>query len=214
MTEQTLLEEHVAPVTADPDKHDYWIWEGSLLVRVHNKVRRGLFGPAGTKDLPLPIERLQPERHTKVKYVDGRTTTVDDTWLDRATLNRSLDNFWTGETHFRVLDSGTHSTADYRDPPRPKVPAGTAASSRDNASAHDPGNASSSIPRHQSQLPLYRPKRHKRTTRSRHQHRTTDSNVETSGFDITSYRGGHTFSHKTDQVDHNLTPLMREELPP
>ena len=67
----------IAPVV-DLSKIDHWKTSGNLLIRVHNKLRQGMFIPIGVKDLPVDLRLIQPERHTIVNYDTGRSTKLDD----------------------------------------------------------------------------------------------------------------------------------------
>ena len=98
---QSVTAPVIAPVV-DLSKIDHWKTSGNLLIRVHNKLRQGMFIPIGVKDLPVDLRLIQPERHTIVNYDTGRSTTLDDLWTNRSMANRTLGSKWTGETHFQL----------------------------------------------------------------------------------------------------------------
>ena len=67
---------------------DEWRHENNCWIRVHNKPRRALFAPTGTKDGP-PIESLEPGRITQIKFVkEVKEKTHRDSWCDSSCRGR------------------------------------------------------------------------------------------------------------------------------
>ena len=101
----TTLTQSADTATAIPHpKHtpsttgDYWIKEGHLWKRVHQRVRTDLYIPQQTYDGP-DVTQLGPARSTFVKPTNGnRAYRLEDDWTTKtkATLNIP----WTGSTNF------------------------------------------------------------------------------------------------------------------
>jgi hypothetical protein len=96
-------------VAASTTAADYWKIEGNKAIRVHVKVRRHKFTLTakttypGTDDDKDPwLHQLGDVRTTIVKYMDGKTFTIDDNWL-HVDSNQQLPEQWTGETIFEYL---------------------------------------------------------------------------------------------------------------
>eukprot|EP00969_Alexandrium_andersonii_P127004 5613012-Alexandrium_andersonii.AAC.1 len=54
-------------------KNDRWETRGNVLVRVHRCLRQSSFAPFKIKDVPVPLQDLQPERRAIIKDEAGRT---------------------------------------------------------------------------------------------------------------------------------------------
>ena len=79
---------------------DTWKKGPGCWIRVHNKPRKAMFIPTGTKDGP-PVSELLGSRSTKVQYVDSESREViNDEWLTGA--QRCLPTRWTGCTIFQT----------------------------------------------------------------------------------------------------------------
>ena len=91
---------------------DEWRKGPNCWIRVHNKPRKALFCPTGTKDGPS-IALLSGLRATKVDFCDGsKSNVVNDEWVSAYNGTRQLEKKWTGTTVFPLRSQ----QSDHHDP--------------------------------------------------------------------------------------------------
>ena len=78
---------------------DHWIKQGTTWTRHHKARSDRLYEPTFTPDGP-DITKLNDERVTTVRDIDGETTTINDNWRDPQQTNKTLKRTWTGTTVF------------------------------------------------------------------------------------------------------------------
>ena len=92
--------------TGDALRSDSWRIEQEgakrTLVRVHNLPRLQLFAPSKFTNCPVPESEFTGNRRTLVKSsLGGDSVEILDTW----DVTRTLQERWTGETHFELLET-------------------------------------------------------------------------------------------------------------
>eukprot|EP00435_Cladocopium_sp_Y103_P061432 s737_g23.t1 len=98
-----IKSEEKAITAVSRSKKDEWKFESGELVRIHNKVRKGLFTPHGVKDLPVAQEKLTGERTTVMKNVEtSEESYYHDNFHTAKTPHRKMECSWTGSTRFEL----------------------------------------------------------------------------------------------------------------
>ena len=86
---------------------DKWEVRGDQLLRHHNSLRKSLFDPSLSNDIPVDPTHLLPGRTTRVHFADGTRDIKNDSWLtngrDRNGQLLTLSNHWTGTTVFKLI---------------------------------------------------------------------------------------------------------------
>ena len=106
----TPVRGRIAPIGDEPDfgprEPDRWKREvkdgDEYLIREHNNPRKRLFVPR-VKDLPVPLERIESGRLTKMIFEDDGSRREDRSmWEDKRYAMREFKHAWLGETWFRL----------------------------------------------------------------------------------------------------------------
>ena len=106
----TPVRGRIAPIGDEPDfgprEPDRWKREvkdgDEYLIREHNNPRKRLFAPR-VKDLPVPLERIESGRLTKMIFEDDGSRREDRSmWEDKRYAMREFKHAWLGETWFRL----------------------------------------------------------------------------------------------------------------
>ena len=114
----------VAPIADKPDlgprEEDRWkreVKDGvEYLIREHNSPRKRLFAPK-IKDLPVPLERLESGRLTKMIFEeDGSQKEDRSAWEDKRFAMRDMKHAWLGETWFRLKPEREEAAAEEEQP--------------------------------------------------------------------------------------------------
>ena len=104
------------PSIADEPHHqvapeDYWTMKGDLLIRHHLQPRTELFVPEESQ-MPFPQKYIDVTRKTKTTLESPSEKSIEDYWNvpckddaggDPKPQNRSLSDYWTGQTTFILL---------------------------------------------------------------------------------------------------------------
>ena len=87
----------------EPDRWKREVKDGvEYLIREHNNPRKRLFAPK-VKDLPVPLERIESGRLTKMIFEDDGSRREDRSmWEDKRYAMREMKHAWLGETWFRL----------------------------------------------------------------------------------------------------------------
>ena len=88
-----------------PFVKDSWELKGNTLLRHHADFRKAMFDPSLSKDIPVDVSRLYPQRRMHVHYVDGNAELIEDTWLVKGNSTNQLpllSKQWRGITEFWV----------------------------------------------------------------------------------------------------------------
>jgi hypothetical protein len=87
-----------------PINKDCWELTANQLIRHHSGLRRALFDPSISTDMPVPLTRILPARRSYVCRVDGIDHIHDDSWMCNSRTNTgalsTLDTHWSGSTVF------------------------------------------------------------------------------------------------------------------
>ena len=88
----------------DPDEWKRDEKDGEkFLIRIHNAPRFQLFAPNKMKELPVPLEAIQPGRLTKMIFSDDGSTKEDESvWTKSRTASKNMKREWLGETWFKL----------------------------------------------------------------------------------------------------------------
>ena len=88
---------------------DTWRVEKSCLIRIHNTPRLALFVPGRLGGCPVPETRLTGKRTTIVRplVAHSEEVTLEDDFLQDG--SRNLQERWTGETRFDILQNNGRS---------------------------------------------------------------------------------------------------------
>ncbi|MDP7646981.1 MAG: hypothetical protein QGH82_02765, partial [Candidatus Woesearchaeota archaeon] len=73
---------------------DYWQLCNNTLIRHHVTPRRALFDPTISKDIPIDLARLQPERLTNVMFVTESSENLRDVWIAGDREPKLLPDYW------------------------------------------------------------------------------------------------------------------------
>lgn len=94
----------VAVPASSSTRSDSWFLKEDgdqrTLVRIHRLPRLALFAPSRLTVCPVPLEEFTGKRTTVVRYSHGGDEVkIEDDW----SVARSLQDRWTGETHFELV---------------------------------------------------------------------------------------------------------------
>ena len=102
----------------EPDRWKREVKDGvEYLIREHNNPRKRLFAPK-VKDLPVPLERIESGRLTKMIFEDDGSRRDDRSmWEDKRYAMREMKHAWLGETWFRLKPEGSDEPAAEEEQP-------------------------------------------------------------------------------------------------
>ena len=97
----------------EPDRWKREMKDGvEYLIREHNNPRKRLFAPK-VKDLPVPLERIESGRLTKMIFEeDGSQQEDRSMWEDIRYAMREMKHQWLGETWFRLKPERSEEPGD------------------------------------------------------------------------------------------------------
>ena len=91
-----------APKKSEISKKDSWIMREGKVVRLHQKIRKGLFTPHGVAGMPANENQLSGERRTIIHYENGTMEEIKDNYHTAKVPHLKLKGTWTGETQFEL----------------------------------------------------------------------------------------------------------------
>ncbi|CAE7502814.1 RE1 [Symbiodinium sp. CCMP2456] len=102
----------------EPDRWKREVKDGvEYLIREHNNARKRLFAPK-VKDLPVPLDRIESGRLTKMIFEeDGSRREDRSMWEDRRYAMRDMGHAWLGETWFRLKPERAEDAAPDEEQP-------------------------------------------------------------------------------------------------
>eukprot|EP00435_Cladocopium_sp_Y103_P075981 s11_g71.t1 len=97
---------------------DSWIYdlENDMVIRKHEKPRKGLFTPHGVAGLTIDIGEFSGERKSIINYVNGKSELVTDNFHTSKVPHQKMNGLWTGETQLSLknraadIDKGKRPT--------------------------------------------------------------------------------------------------------
>jgi len=109
-SEEAYIAAFIALGEPSPVQKDCWELTNKQLIRHHAGVRRALFDPSMSTDIPVALNRILPGRRTYVYCVDGTSFSNEDSWIEHGRRRNGqlpvLETHWTGSTVFFLKQPG------------------------------------------------------------------------------------------------------------
>ena len=100
-SEDSLISENT---NTQQETGDYWVIQGSQLIRVHQTPRVRPFFPTNSANCPIPCDWLADDRQTQVTTGQGYSWKHEDIWRNNIQAHLPLPTLWTGKTIFTILE--------------------------------------------------------------------------------------------------------------